>query len=116
MLLNNGRYNDHQFLGRKTIELMRANHLSPAQLPFEVGGLYSPGIGYGLGVRCMLDVGQAQMLGSVGEYGWAGAANTYFWIDPQEEMIGIMMSQFQPSGYHLLASDFRTIAYQAIVD
>jgi CubicO group peptidase (beta-lactamase class C family) len=94
---------------------MLANHLSPELLPYEVGGNGRPGYGYGLGVRVLMDLGQAQVPGSVGEFGWAGAASTYFWIDPAEELIGIQMAQFQPSQYHPIAADFRTAVYQAVV-
>jgi CubicO group peptidase (beta-lactamase class C family) len=116
MLLNGGELEGERVLGRKTIELMVANHLLPDLLPYEIGGMYSPGYGYGLGMRVALDVGQTQIPGSVGEYGWGGAATTYFWIDPQEAFIGVQMAQFQPNGFHLIANDFRVAAYQAIVD
>ena len=71
---------------------MVTNHLTPDLLPFEVGGMYSPGYGYGLGFRVAMDPGQCQVLATEGEYGWAGAASTYFWIDPVEEFIGVVMS------------------------
>jgi CubicO group peptidase (beta-lactamase class C family) len=116
MLLNQGELEGTRILGRKTLELMVANHLSPELLPFEIQDQYSPGYGYGLGFRVLMDLGQAQIPGSVGEYGWSGAAETYFWVDPQEALIGILMAQFQPSGFHPIAGDFRVAAYQAIVD
>ncbi|MFN2271690.1 MAG: serine hydrolase domain-containing protein, partial [Anaerolineae bacterium] len=116
MLLNNGELDGVRILGRKSIELMTANHLKPELLPFEIGGVYSPGYGYGLGVNVLLDVGQCETLGSPGEYGWGGAANTDFWIDPQERLIGVLMAQYMPSGLHMIAPDFRVTAYQAIVD
>jgi CubicO group peptidase (beta-lactamase class C family) len=52
----------------------------------------------------------------LGEYGWGGAASTYFWIDPVEEFIGIVLSQLMPEGYYAVSDDFRVLAYQAIVD
>jgi CubicO group peptidase (beta-lactamase class C family) len=116
MLLNKGELDGKRILSRKTVELMTTNHLAPELLPFEMAGVYSPGYGYGLGLRVLMDVGQGQTMGSEGEYGWGGAASTDFWIDPKEEFIGIQMAQFQPSGYHLIASDFRIAAYQSIVD
>lgn len=63
-----------------------------------------------------MDVGQCQTVGSEGEYERGGAASTSFWIDPKEEFNGIRMAQFQPSGYHQIAPDFRVAAYQSIVD
>ena len=112
MLLNGGELEGVQILGRKTIELMTTNHLTENQLPVELLG---PGWGFGLGVRVLTDLGQAQILGSPGEHGWGGAAGTYYWIDPKEELIGIYMIQFQPGGYHMSSIDFRTAAYQAIL-
>jgi CubicO group peptidase (beta-lactamase class C family) len=116
MMLAGGELDGARVLGRKTIELMTANHLPPSLLPYEVGGRYSPGYGYGLGVRVMLDPAQAQTLGTPGEYGWSGAAGTYFWIDPREDMIGVLMAQHQPGGTYPIAQDFRASAYQAIAD
>lgn len=116
MLLNKGEYDGKRLLGRKTIELMTSNHLTADLMPFEIGGEYVPGYGYGLGFGVLLDVAQRQSVGSEGEFNWGGAANTEFWIDPKEELIGILMAQFQPNGYHLITEDFRVMAYQSIVD
>ena len=68
----------------------------------------------GLGV--LLDLGKGQMLGSIGNYGWSGAANTNFWIDPQEELIGILMLQCMPDRVYPVTDDFRLLTYQALVD
>jgi CubicO group peptidase (beta-lactamase class C family) len=116
MLLGNGELEGTRILSRKTVELMTTNHLPPNLMPYELQGMYSPGRGYGLGVEVIMDVGQSQIVGSVGAYSWSGAASTYFWVDPQEELIGIQMAQFQPGGFHAIANDFRVAAYQAIVD
>jgi CubicO group peptidase (beta-lactamase class C family) len=116
MLLNGGELDGNRVLGRKTVELMVTNHLQPEWMPYEIGGVYSPGYGFGLGMRVLVDVGQAQIPGSVGEFGWGGAASTYFWVDPQEQFIGVQMAQFQPNHYYQIANDFRVAAYQAIVD
>ena len=113
MLLNGGELEGVRILGRKTVELMTANHLQGAQTPEDITG---PGWGFGLGVRVLTDVGQCQTLGTAGEHGWSGAACTYYWIDPVEDFIGIYMAQFQPGSFFQSAADFRTAAYQAIVD
>ena len=115
MLLNGGELDGRRILGRKTLELMTTNHLRPELLPYELGGVPSPGLGYGLGFRVLMDLGQSQTVGSVGEFGWGGAASTNFWVDPEEELIGVLMSQYQPP-VHLLIPDFKVMAYQAIVD
>jgi CubicO group peptidase (beta-lactamase class C family) len=116
MLLNQGELDGVRVLGRKTVECITMNHLAPELMPIEIGGVPSPGYGYGLGFQVLVDVGQCQTLGSAGEYGWAGAASTSCWIDPREELIGIQMAQFQPAGYHRIDQDFRVLAYQAIAD
>ena len=91
------------------------NRLPAALLPFEVNGHQQRGYGYGLGVRVLLDPARGRRSGSVGEYGWAGAANTYFWIDPVEESIAIFLAQISPAGYFRVAEEFREIVYQALV-
>ena len=113
MLLSGGSFHGERVLSRKTVELMTANHLSPGQFPAD---WWDPGLGFGLGVRVSVDPARSQMLGTAGEHGWAGAAGTYYWIDPAEEFIGIIMFQFQPGDAFQLAGDFRTAAYQAIDD
>ena len=55
-------------------------------------------------------------MGSAGDYGWAGAASTYFRIDPKEQMIVISMTQLMPSSYFSYNKDFKNIAYQALID
>jgi CubicO group peptidase (beta-lactamase class C family) len=115
MLLNQGTLDGVRILGRKTLELMYLNHLPTAMMPFEIGRMPFSGYGFGLGSRVLLDVAASQVPGSVGEFGWAGAAKTYYWIDPQEDLIGILMSQYM-MGFDLPEKDFQVLTYQALVD
>jgi CubicO group peptidase (beta-lactamase class C family) len=115
MLANGGRLDGTRILGRKTLALMHANHVPAALLPLDVGGVPLPGYGFGLGSRLALDVAQTGAPGSVGEFGWAGAAKTHYWVDPQEEMVGLFMTQSMMS-FDLPELDLRTLAYQAIED
>jgi CubicO group peptidase (beta-lactamase class C family) len=115
MLLNKGEWEGQRILGRKTLELMTTNHLAPELLPYELGGVPSPGQGYGLGFRVLMDLGQSQSVGSIGEAGWGGAASTTFWVDYEEDLIGVLMAQYQPP-VHLMIPDFKVMAYQAIID
>ena len=64
----------------------------------------------------MVDAARAQTLGSQGSWGWGGAANTKFWIDPREELIAILMTQFMPNDLYPLHTDFINLAYQSLVD
>jgi len=119
MMLNRGTLDGERLLGRKTVELMTANHLggdmaSMGQARFSESN-YS-GIGFGLGFSVMLDPARAQILGSPSEYAWGGAASTGFWIDPVEDMAVIMMTQLTPSSTYPIRRELRVLTYQAIVD
>jgi CubicO group peptidase (beta-lactamase class C family) len=111
MLLNGGALEDVRLLGPKTVELMTMNHLLPGQHPWEDASR-----GFGLGVGVTLDVARAASLGSAGSYGWGGAANTRFWIDPQEDLIGLLMLQYMPNGTYPVVDDFIIAVYQALVE
>lgn len=115
MLLNQGKLNDTRILSRKTAELMHSNHLPPNLLPYTLGGIPALGYGYGLGSRVLMNVAASQVPGSVGEFGWGGAATTYYWVDPQEEIIGIFMAQYM-MGFELAQKDFQVLTYAALVD
>ena len=115
MLSSNGELDGTRILGRKTLELMHSNHLAPELLPFEIGGAPNPGFGFGLGSRVVMDVAQTGGPGSVGEYGWAGAAKTYYWVDPVEDLVGLLMTQYMVS-FDQPEMDLRALTYQAIID
>ncbi len=114
-LASGGTFDGSRIIGRKTLELMHTNHIPDDLLPFEILGLPQAGMGFGLGSRVMTDVAEFAGTGSLGEYGWAGAAKTYYWVDPAEELVGLFMSQYM-TGMQLPERDFRTLAYQAIDD
>ena len=115
MLLDGRTPDGRRIIGRKTLDLMHANHLTPAQLPIMLGGAPMPGWGFGLGSRVAMDVGQLGVSGTPGEFGWAGAAKTYYWVDPAEELAAVLMTQFM-IGFDLPEFDFRALVYQAIDD
>lgn len=107
MLLNGGEYNGRRLLSRKTVELMTADH---------VGNRYpEPGFGFGLGFAVRTGLAAGQRLGSEGQFFWSGAFNTYFFIDPKENLIAILMMQMTPytSFYNY---QFQQLVYQAIAD
>jgi len=110
MLLNGGELNGVRILSPKTIELMTANHLG--DLPM---GFNRRGSGFGLGFGLVLDPGEVGEVSSAGEYNWGGAAGTRFWVDPQENLIGLFMVQSLPHRTRL-AGEFKIMTYQAMVD
>ena len=115
MLAAGGVHDGERIVGRKTLELMHANRVPAELLPFEIMGMPTPGYGFGLGSRVMLDVAASGRTGSVGEFGWAGAAKTYFWVDPVEDLVGVFMSQYMTGPLNPDAT-FRNLVYQAIDD
>ena len=119
MMLNKGELDGVRLLGRRTVELMTTNHLPPELLPFSISPStsgFSKGYGFGLGFAVMTDLTQSTAMGSEGEYTWGGAANTYFWVDPQEQLIGILLTQFMPMFHYNIDREFRVLAYQALAD
>jgi CubicO group peptidase (beta-lactamase class C family) len=118
MLLNGGELDGARILGKKTVELMTMDHLpSGVTLPEIFYNTYRlGGYGFGLGVRVRTDVAQSQILGSPGEYGWAGAFETYFLVDPEEELVAMFLMQLAPSGFYPLRRVFNNLVYQAIVN
>jgi CubicO group peptidase (beta-lactamase class C family) len=112
MMLGNGRLGDTHLLGRKTVELMTADHLGTITGPPD---LLPPGHGFGLGFAVRTSTGIAPFPGSVGTYYWGGAAGTTFWVDPAERLFAVMMIQApgQREHYRVL---FRDLVYAAVTD
>lgn len=121
MLLNQGEHAGTRILGRKTVALMTSNHLpNNGDLTSMGQAVFSEtpydGIGFGLGFSVMLDPATAQILGSPGEFAWGGAASTYFFVDPKEDMLVIFMTQLMPSSSYPIRREMRVLAYQSIID
>ena len=120
MLANGGQLEGRRILGRKTIEFMTANRLRTDQLPFwPFPDTSMAGYGYGLGVRVLMDTAQLGIPASVGEFGWSGWFNTGIWIDPKEQLSGVLMAQVAPPQAffpHIPPLEVRRIVYQAIDD
>ena len=121
MLHNLGELDGARVLGRKTVEYMTTNHLpSGGDLTSMGRPVFSEtsydGIGFGLGFSVMLDPARAQVIGSPGEYAWGGAASTMFWVDPAEELVGLLLTQLVPSSTYPLRREMKVLTYQALVD
>jgi len=112
LLLNGGTLDGVRVLGRKTLESMTADHLGP--LP-RSGDVLPAGHGFGLGFAVKTDVGMHTEPGSVGTYGWSGAAGTAFFIDPQEALFALVMVQ-APGQLDEVRELFRQLVYAAIDD
>lgn len=111
MMLNGGELDGVRILSPKTVQLMTVNHTGDKEI-----WLRGPGAGFGLGYSVITDQGAAQTMSNVGTYGWGGAYCTYFWVDPKEEMVAVMMTQVRPYTHLNIRQDFNVLAYQAIVE
>ena len=115
-LLNGGVLDGERILGPKTVELMRSNALTPRQMPvqFEATEAFD-GFGYGVCVKVLQDPAAGGWMGSPGDFGWGGYAETYHVIDPAEEIVAILMCQCVPSMHYPIRKEFRTAVYQALI-
>ena len=104
MLLNHGELDGSRILSRKSVELMQSARIDSDgdQIP-----------DFGLGFEIIVDPAKAGELGSAGSYSWSGAFLTSYWIDPNENLIAVFMSQVRPSQSDIRAK-FNTMIYQAL--
>jgi CubicO group peptidase (beta-lactamase class C family) len=122
MLLFGGEVDGVRILGRKTVELMTANHLpgdgdlQSFVMPGGYGEVGHDGVGFGLTVAVAKAPTATQVIGSAGEYMWGGAASTMFWADPAEDLTVVFMTQLIPSGTFNFRGQLKTLVYPAIVD
>lgn len=111
MILNGGEANGVRLLSPKTVNLMITNHTG--EKPVYIRG---PGYGFGLGYSVLTEPGKAAEPLTPGSFSWGGAWGTIFWVDPTEEMIGVMMTQIT-SYRHLTIRQLLSVgATQAIID
>ncbi len=120
MLRRGGEVDGERIIGPRTLDLMTSNHLPGGRnLASCAIGLFSEtkyeGIGFGLGFAMTLDKVMAG-LPCEGEYYWGGAASTYFWVDPTEDMVAIFMTQIMPSTTFDFRGQLKDIVYSAIED
>jgi CubicO group peptidase (beta-lactamase class C family) len=107
MLEGGGSVDGVRLLGPKTVELMTTNH---------VGSLFDSGrAGFGLGFEILEHLGRAGKYGSVGQFGWGGAYYTDYFVDPQERLVAVFMTQLRPWVERDLHPRFRALVYQSLV-
>ncbi|MDE0467208.1 MAG: serine hydrolase [Candidatus Poribacteria bacterium] len=100
MLLNGGELDGVRILGKKTVELMRYPHHDDW---------------FGLGFRVVTRKNPPNILDSVGNFSWGGAAATTFWIDPKEELVAVLMTQLLNNRYPF-QQQFKVLTYQALTE
>lgn len=117
MMLNKGELDGQRVLSPTTIALMSSDHLgSRTTVPFGPGELLMgvPGYTFGLGFMVRQGPGLAGVPGSEGEYMWAGAAGTFFWIDPKQDLAVVMMMQAPGPSRAMYRRMIKQLVYAAI--
>ena len=121
MLRRGGSLDGVRLLGPKTVQAMTMARLTPeirnnGATEYPASHLY-PGQSFGLGAGVITNPAQAQVISSQGEYSWGGIANTKFWIDPEEDLIVVFMTQVMGTPHsdrHRF--DLKVATYQALTE
>ena len=121
MLLQGGELDGVRLLGPKTLALMTSNHLPGGlDLPRLSRSMFSEasyeGVGFGLGFATTIAPSATLIPGSAGDFFWGGAASTFFWVDPREDLIVLFLTQLLPSSAHPVRRQLRTLVYSAITE
>ncbi len=117
MLLNGGTLDGRRYLSRTTVALMTSDHLgSKIATPMQPGELLMGVQGYtfGLGFMVRQGAGMAGVHGSEGDYAWGGYGGTFFWVDPKEQLIGLLMAQTPGASRQFYRRMIKTLVYQAL--
>ena len=111
-MLNGGELGGERIIGRKTVEYMAQNHLTPQQHQ-----TFSPALGFGLGFATIEIPSGVSYTTSEGNFYWAGAAATNFWIDPTENIVVVSMTQHMGvRGTGALRGELHSLVYGALID
>jgi CubicO group peptidase (beta-lactamase class C family) len=121
MLRRGGVLDGTRVLSPRTVEYAASNHL-PGNADLSAFGrqLFAEttfdGVGFGLGVSVTIDPVAAKVPGSPGDFGWGGAASTWFMVDPVEDLAVLLFTQLLPSSTHPLRSQMKQLVHQALID
>lgn len=115
MLLDGGTHDGTRILGRKTVELMTSDAIPG--ITVDVGSdNFHRGYGFGYGVAVMRDPARNQINGSAGEFYWEGGSNVYFWCDPQEDLVALLLYQYRPGGGDRVFRRFKSLVYASLTE
>ena len=124
MMLNGGELEGVRILSPKTVALMTSDQLPPAvdrhtsvaMLLDSFGPTPEMGNSFGLGFAVRTEPGRNPVPGSVGDFSWAGIYGTYFWVDPKEKLVAVLMMQTPRAGTISYWRQTRTLVYQALIN
>lgn len=118
MLASGGTLHGRRVLAPSTVRLFSMNQMPDQAPPIGDGpeDLFHAGYGFSLGTRVLLDVGSSGQAGNVGEFGWDGLLNGYFWVDPTLELSAVFLTHHFPYGMDPLFDTYKTLVYAALDD
>ncbi len=116
MLANGGILDGKRLVSRTTLQMMTSDQLGPAVLGRTTSSALVEGYTFGLGFAVRMDAGLASAAGSKGDYTWGGAYGTYFWVDPKEDLVVVLMSAAPGETRLYYRNLLRNLVLQAIVD
>jgi CubicO group peptidase (beta-lactamase class C family) len=121
MLANGGTLDGQRIIGSRTLDFMTRNHLPGGvdMSQFAMGSFSETvyeGVGFGLGFASKVDAGQNGFPATEGSYFWGGLASTLFWVDPEEELVVIFMTQLMPSSVFNFRGQLEALIYAALDD
>ena len=94
---------------------MTQNHIPASHFPLTIGTPMM-GLGFGLGFSVIMSTAVNGVMGSVGNHGWSGMADTHFWVDSKEDLIGITCTQYIAEVITNIRHDYKNIIYSALMD
>jgi CubicO group peptidase (beta-lactamase class C family) len=115
MLLNGGELNGVRVLSAQRVREMTSAQVPEHLLPHPRTTLVNDGYGFGLAGSVLVDQSKADLPGTTGIYRWNGYVGTYFWIDPRNQLIGMVWTQHNPGRQYPLEAVFQRLVYEALV-
>jgi CubicO group peptidase (beta-lactamase class C family) len=119
MFVNHGELNGTRILAPSSVQMMDTNHLPESMLTgeYHIGTqVLRPGFGYGYNGAVEFDPQLADLPDGKGTYVWSGAAGTWFWVDPTNDVVFVGMIQYMGDSRPNLEYMSRAVVYQALVD
>ena len=114
MLLNGGELNGVRVLSRESVAAMTSSQVAEPLLPHPRTTLIDEGYGFGLAGSVLVDATRTRVPGAAGIYRWSGYVGTYFWIDPQNQLVGMVWTQHNPGRLYPLEAEFQRMVYDAL--
>jgi len=114
MLAGKGEVNGTRILKTETVELMSRNHIADSLIPIDLEGMKMPETGFGLDLSVRMTDEVEYWPGVTGEFGWSGAASTHFFVAPEHNLVGILLTQMLPAYTYLIELEFKKFIYAAL--